>query len=111
MTVLRSRKIDGRILGGFLDRFTGPERDAGYLCRRAAAGAEPISTVDPRLPKNYSSLIAESSAEMNPIQAGNVPRLSPVRYWLLPRDGRADLIVVPDEWPPFASVLASARAV
>jgi hypothetical protein len=111
MTVLRSRIIDGRSLGGLLGRFTGPEQDAGYLCRRVAAGAEPISTVDPRLPKTYSTLIAERRAEMNPIQAGNVPRLWLARYPLLERDGGASLIPVPELWPPLGSGVASARAV
>ncbi|HKF59153.1 MAG TPA: hypothetical protein VKJ45_27175 [Blastocatellia bacterium] len=94
-----------------MDRFTGPERDAGYLCRPMAAGAEAIRTVDPRLPNNYSNLIAESRAEMIPIKPGNVPRLWPSRYRLLALWGGATFIPEPLVWPPLGSGVASARAV
>ena len=95
-----------------MDRFTGPERDAGYLCRRAAAGAETIRTVDPRLPNNYSSLIAESSAAMKDIRADDGSDAS----WALTAlvrpgwRGGASLMPPPVPWPPVASDVASARA-
>ena len=95
-----------------MDCFTGLERDAGYLCRRVGAGAEPISTVDPRLPKNYSSLIAESSAAMKDIRADDGSDAlwalaAPVRPGLR---GGASLRPPPVPWPPVASEVASAKA-
>ena len=91
-----------------MDRFTGSISDPAYLCRPVAAGAKKTRRVDPGLPKNYSSLIAESIAEMISIRAGNVLML----LWLarLPRWVGATFMVVPTPCPAVESVVASASA-
>ena len=92
-----------------MDRFTGPIPDPRHLCcRPVAAGAKRTRRVDPGLPKNYSSLIAESSDAMISINAGNVPRLWPARYCLLELYGVATFKLAVEVWPPLGSVVPSA---